>query len=264
MNILNKIALGMVLLINACNIHAMDPVTMALIAKSIPPISLNLGINITDQTLKQTCFGEVTTNVYNQSGTVQVVHGSCKQSGNQQMGAMGKYGDMTVIPTTKLNKINLGAVSTSAIQNFQIPAVSNASGWNNATLFTFKPSNPMANSKLPSVMRNPLIGREYQVIIRSLALTRELAQSEGAMVNFDNFKAPILVEAWAQVSPSVTGSKAAKQVLNFVIERAAMNTPMVFAADAQGNASINYQVIDEDNNVVRLVSNSFNVGEEAQ
>lgn len=269
---INKLGyLGVMLLINACNMDAaaaLAPLLEGVMGSSLPKMTFNLTIDTKTQKVNQTCYGKIENSVTNYTGgTVQVVNGNCTQGSSQ---SMGKYGDMTIIPTAQLTVAkNFGNVSALEQQEFYLPKSSsvqnNVIGWDNALLFKFKPSNPLPNSKWVSSTVNPLRGREYQVIVRLVTLTQALAQSTGQLEAFNSVNNPTLIEVWTQVSPSVSGSKAAKEVFDLVVDGSTINSqaPLLFLASPDGRAAITYAVVDQADNQQKIASTEFNVGEEA-
>jgi hypothetical protein len=216
--------------------------------------------------MDQTCYGNVDNKVYNDGGTVQILYGSCTNTAGQQIGGMGKIGDITVIPYEKLTLIkNFGTLSEAATKVASIPNPSSGpNSWNNAAYIKFKASDLFSPKWATRGAGKDILNKiENIVTVRTLALTQALAQKEGQEAAYEKLKDknPILVEIWAQSTPSITGSNKAKQVFNFVVSGDAIGKPLGFIADQAGNAAIAYKIRDIKN-MIGLVSNSFNVNSE--
>lgn len=255
------------LLLATAGMQAMDPVTMGLIAKAMPQnLAINLNFDFQNQNMDQTCYGKVDNSIYNDGGTVQIAYGSCTNTAGQQIGGMGKIGDITVIPYEKLTLIkNFGTLAEAATQLAAIPNVSSGkNSWNNAAYIKFKASDLFSPKWMARGAGKDMLSKiENIVTVRSLALTPELAQIEGQEAAYEKLKDknPILIEIWAQSTPSITGSNKAKQVFNFVMPADAIGKPLGFIADQKGLVAIAYKVRDIKN-VVNLISNNFNVNAE--
>lgn len=255
------------LLLTTAGIKAMDPVTMGLIAKMMPNnLAVNLNFDFQNQNLDQNCYGNVDNKIYNDGGTVQLVFGACNNTAGQQIGGMGKIGDIITIPYEQLTLIkDFGTLSEAATKLATIPNISSGqNSWNNAAYIKFKASDLFSPKWAARGAGKDMLNRiENFVTIRTLALTEALAQKEGQIAAYEKIKdkKPILVEIWAQSIPSITGSNKAKQVFNFVVPGDAIGKPLGLIADQAGNAAIAYKIKDITN-AIGLVSNSFNVNTE--
>jgi hypothetical protein len=255
------------LLLATAGIKAMDPVTMGLIAKMMPQnLAINLDFDFQNQNMNQTCYGNIDSPVYNDGGTVQIIFGSCTNTAGQQIGGMGKIGDITVIPYDQLTLIkNFGTLSEAATKLATIPNISSGSNsWNNAIYIKFKASDLFSPQWAARGAGKAMLNKiENIVTVRTLALTEALAQKEGHVAAYEKLKDknPILVEVWAQSIPSITGSNKARQIFNFVVSGDAIGKPLGFIADQAGNAAIAYKIRDI-RNVIGLATNSFNVNAE--
>ena len=199
----------------------------------MPPLKLDLDIDVTTQVVDTTCYGDVDvdTQVVGDDNTVQVISGNCDITTSQQTSAMGKAGDQTAIKEfDSLKKHALGKVSTKKLQPFAIPNESSPDNFTNAVAFTFTPSAPSS-----------LKGAEGQVVVRSLALTEQLAQEEGK-----TWKAgQTLVQAWIRTSPSPHGD-AFKQILSFTVQQTAVGSNISFGANEHGMTAITIPVKSDD------------------
>lgn len=231
--------------------------------------SLGLSMDTINQTLEQTCYGEVNNNVTNTTGTVQIINGNCVITGGQQATkskggkSMGKAGDITIADFSKLTLIrNFGTVSQPVWQIFAVPQVS--SDWENGVYFSFNPTNPQISDvwQTRGVNSSALKGRSAQVAIRTRTLTQALAQQEYQAHAWSADKDQVLVEVWARTQPSLTGSSAITQIMSFVLDAEDVGIDgLLFSADQLGNAAISLKAIDATQGPVSLTS-SFNVTKE--
>ncbi len=256
-----------VLLLATGGLKAMDPVTMGLIAKMMPNnLAVNLNFDFQNQNIDQNCYGKVDNTIYNDGGTVQLVFGACNNTAGQQVGGMGKTGDITTIPYDQLTLIkDFGTLSEASTKLATIPHISaGPNNWSNAAYIKFRASDLVSPKWATRGAGKDVLNKiENFVTIRTLALTEALAQKEGHIAAYEKIKdkKPILVEIWAQSIPSITGSNQAKQVFNFVVPGDAIGKPLGLIADQAGNAAIAYKIKDITN-AIGLVSNSFNVNAE--